>query len=246
MAGAGNPGVDHGREPCPDRILDDIGGAFGMGAVGAPQWLKCRHASRVVCLDLVVRLGFMWDAKGPVLGRRRLVASVQGRPQLAQQCALPGRIRGERPLFGAAWSAACVPFCIMAQVACAARRLCEEKRPESAVVSLSGAACSPPLTALWWLCGARCAAFGGPVGAATYCRSGGAGCSKALSPAELSLRVFELLCLVGPHCHTIHCAHVLRAPYCCLLWLLPSARERLGMVASLRRRTPGTPSQQAP
>lgn len=22
------------REPCPDRILDDIGGAFGMGAVG--------------------------------------------------------------------------------------------------------------------------------------------------------------------------------------------------------------------
>eukprot|EP00951_Prasinocladus_malaysianus_P010519 scaffold77205_cov36-Prasinocladus_malaysianus.AAC.1 len=27
-------GVDHGREPCPDRILDDVGGAFGMGAVG--------------------------------------------------------------------------------------------------------------------------------------------------------------------------------------------------------------------
>lgn len=26
--------VDHGREPCPDRILDDIGGAFGMGAIG--------------------------------------------------------------------------------------------------------------------------------------------------------------------------------------------------------------------
>ncbi|CAD6204062.1 unnamed protein product [Miscanthus lutarioriparius] len=23
-----------GREPCPDRILDDVGGAFGMGAVG--------------------------------------------------------------------------------------------------------------------------------------------------------------------------------------------------------------------
>ncbi len=47
MAGAGNPGVDHGREPCPDRILDDIGGAFGMGAVGAPLWLSHRHASRV-------------------------------------------------------------------------------------------------------------------------------------------------------------------------------------------------------
>jgi import inner membrane translocase subunit TIM17 len=25
---------DHAREPCPDRILDDIGGAFSMGAVG--------------------------------------------------------------------------------------------------------------------------------------------------------------------------------------------------------------------
>lgn len=26
--------VDHHREPCPDRILDDLGGAFSMGAVG--------------------------------------------------------------------------------------------------------------------------------------------------------------------------------------------------------------------
>ena len=26
--------VDHGREPCPHRIFDDIGGAFAMGAVG--------------------------------------------------------------------------------------------------------------------------------------------------------------------------------------------------------------------
>ncbi|GAB4822801.1 hypothetical protein N2152v2_009847 [Parachlorella kessleri] len=32
------PSVDHGREPCPDRILDDIGGAFGMGAVGGGVW----------------------------------------------------------------------------------------------------------------------------------------------------------------------------------------------------------------
>ncbi|KAK9832502.1 hypothetical protein WJX81_002570 [Elliptochloris bilobata] len=38
MAGSGSPGVDHGREPCPDRILDDIGGAFGMGAVGGGLW----------------------------------------------------------------------------------------------------------------------------------------------------------------------------------------------------------------
>eukprot|EP00245_Coleochaete_scutata_P005307 TRINITY_DN18762_c0_g1_i1.p1 TRINITY_DN18762_c0_g1~~TRINITY_DN18762_c0_g1_i1.p1 ORF type:complete len:257 (+),score=35.05 TRINITY_DN18762_c0_g1_i1:209-979(+) len=31
-------GVDHGREPCPDRILDDIGGAFSMGAGGGSVW----------------------------------------------------------------------------------------------------------------------------------------------------------------------------------------------------------------
>lgn len=35
--GAG-PSVDHGREPCPDRIIDDVGGAFGMGAVGGGLW----------------------------------------------------------------------------------------------------------------------------------------------------------------------------------------------------------------
>lgn len=35
------------REPCPDRILDDIGGAFGMGAVGgaAFHFLKGLHHS---------------------------------------------------------------------------------------------------------------------------------------------------------------------------------------------------------
>lgn len=36
--GGGGASVDHGREPCPDRILDDIGGAFGMGAVGGGVW----------------------------------------------------------------------------------------------------------------------------------------------------------------------------------------------------------------
>ena len=38
MAQPGTGSVDHGREPCPDRILDDIGGAFGMGAVGGGIW----------------------------------------------------------------------------------------------------------------------------------------------------------------------------------------------------------------
>lgn len=26
------------REPCPHRIIDDVGGAFGMGAVGGGAW----------------------------------------------------------------------------------------------------------------------------------------------------------------------------------------------------------------
>nr|XP_043622378.1 mitochondrial import inner membrane translocase subunit TIM17-2-like [Erigeron canadensis] len=30
------------REPCPDRILDDFGGAFGMGAVGGSAYHFCR------------------------------------------------------------------------------------------------------------------------------------------------------------------------------------------------------------
>lgn len=38
MEGGGGPSVDHGREPCPDRIIDDVGGAFGMGAVGGGMW----------------------------------------------------------------------------------------------------------------------------------------------------------------------------------------------------------------
>ena len=36
--GGVSAGVDHGREPCPYRILGDIGGAFGMGAVGGGIW----------------------------------------------------------------------------------------------------------------------------------------------------------------------------------------------------------------
>ncbi len=37
-ARGGGASVEHGQEPCPDRILDDMGGAFGMGAVGGGVW----------------------------------------------------------------------------------------------------------------------------------------------------------------------------------------------------------------
>ncbi|KAF5833028.1 hypothetical protein DUNSADRAFT_10774 [Dunaliella salina] len=30
--------IEHQREPCPDRIIDDIGGAFAMGCVGGGAW----------------------------------------------------------------------------------------------------------------------------------------------------------------------------------------------------------------
>ena len=36
--------VDHGREPCPHRILDDLGGAFAMGAVGGGIVHLCKGA----------------------------------------------------------------------------------------------------------------------------------------------------------------------------------------------------------
>ncbi|KAI3900384.1 hypothetical protein MKW92_014819 [Papaver armeniacum] len=35
------------REPCPDRILDDIGGAFGMGAVGGQRFVGGTQAVRM-------------------------------------------------------------------------------------------------------------------------------------------------------------------------------------------------------
>ncbi|CAI5528350.1 unnamed protein product [Closterium sp. Naga37s-1] len=35
---------EYGREPCPDRILDDVGGAFSMGAVGGAAWHFIRGA----------------------------------------------------------------------------------------------------------------------------------------------------------------------------------------------------------
>ncbi|KAL9277236.1 hypothetical protein ACSQ67_025244 [Phaseolus vulgaris] len=67
------------REPCPDRILDDIGGAFGMGAVGgsAFHFLKGLYnapkGARVVAASQAVRLNAprvggsfaVWGASSP-------------------------------------------------------------------------------------------------------------------------------------------------------------------------------------
>lgn len=36
--------VDHKREPCPHRIIDDVGGAFAMGAIGGTIWHSIKGA----------------------------------------------------------------------------------------------------------------------------------------------------------------------------------------------------------
>mmetsp|Transcript_16424 Transcript_16424/g.35673 ORF Transcript_16424/g.35673 Transcript_16424/m.35673 type:complete len:190 (-) Transcript_16424:523-1092(-) len=35
---SGSDSVEHTREPCPHRIIDDVGGAFAMGAIGGSIW----------------------------------------------------------------------------------------------------------------------------------------------------------------------------------------------------------------
>ncbi len=37
-------GQETGREPCPFRILDDVGGAFCMGAIGGSMWHSVKGA----------------------------------------------------------------------------------------------------------------------------------------------------------------------------------------------------------
>ena len=45
--------VDHGRDPCPWRILDDIGGAFAMGSIGGGIWHAIKGAKNSPIVQLV-------------------------------------------------------------------------------------------------------------------------------------------------------------------------------------------------
>lgn len=36
--------VEHQREPCPHRIIDDVGGAYSMGAIGGSIWHSVKGA----------------------------------------------------------------------------------------------------------------------------------------------------------------------------------------------------------
>ena len=44
--------VDHGREPCPHRILDDLGGAFAMGGMAAQIPVKGDDAANQAAFTL--------------------------------------------------------------------------------------------------------------------------------------------------------------------------------------------------
>ena len=47
-------GADHYRDPCPYVILNDLGGAFAMGAIGGGIWHSVKGAknSPKVCVAL--------------------------------------------------------------------------------------------------------------------------------------------------------------------------------------------------
>jgi hypothetical protein len=120
--------VEHGREPCPDRILDDIGGAFGMGAIGGGMWHTykgLRNSPRGYKMIGTLEVGLVQG----LCSRKRLCAqraqqtspspcAVGGRghkaphsciPSTAAQCgASDGRLCARRPSGGRrpGWAAA--------------------------------------------------------------------------------------------------------------------------------------------
>jgi len=59
---------DAGREPCPDRIIDDLGGAFGMGAVGGFIWHFVKGARNSPAGDRWTGGLYSARARAPILG----------------------------------------------------------------------------------------------------------------------------------------------------------------------------------
>lgn len=59
---------DAGREPCPDRIIDDFGGAFGMGCIGGFLWHFGKGMYNSPKGDRFVTAMFQAKARGPILG----------------------------------------------------------------------------------------------------------------------------------------------------------------------------------
>eukprot|EP00127_Corallochytrium_limacisporum_P001344 Clim_evm9s52 gene=Clim_evmTU9s52 len=60
--------VEHARDPCPYRILDDLGGAFSLGAIGGSMvhfYKGFRHSPKGQALRGALSAA---KARGPVLG----------------------------------------------------------------------------------------------------------------------------------------------------------------------------------
>ncbi|KAH9252255.1 hypothetical protein BASA81_009857 [Batrachochytrium salamandrivorans] len=59
---------EHGRDPCPFRILDDVGGAFAMGVLGGTVWHSVKgfrnspQGARILGMTTAIK------ARAPVLG----------------------------------------------------------------------------------------------------------------------------------------------------------------------------------
>ena len=56
------------RDPCPHRILDDIGGAFAMGAIGGGVWNSVKGARNSPRGERLLGSSMAVRARAPVLG----------------------------------------------------------------------------------------------------------------------------------------------------------------------------------
>jgi mitochondrial import inner membrane translocase subunit TIM17 len=69
-----------GREPCPYRIVDDVGGAFCMGAIGGGIWHFFKGMRNAPKGQRLIGALYAVKARSPVLGGERL--GVDGRPRV--------------------------------------------------------------------------------------------------------------------------------------------------------------------
>ncbi|SBS87197.1 mitochondrial import inner membrane translocase subunit TIM17, putative [Plasmodium ovale wallikeri] len=59
---------DLAREPCPDRIIEDMGGAFGMGCVGGYIWHFLKGARNSPKGDVLSGALYSSRMRAPILG----------------------------------------------------------------------------------------------------------------------------------------------------------------------------------
>ena len=59
---------DRGREPCPDRIVEDLGGAFGMGCIGGFLWYAIKGARNSPRGERWHGAMYLARGRSPVLG----------------------------------------------------------------------------------------------------------------------------------------------------------------------------------